>query len=167
MAQPTLERNPACPLWRRLAALVYDLLAAAAIVMVVGLVAQLATGGHLIDTGVQVVIPVWYRPLQALVLGGYFSVSWRYGGQTLGMRPWRAQLRSSAGDAASWPQVSIRLVVGASPLGLLWLAPTLGLRPTLWAMLLAWILWFAPALFDPRRRAVHDLLAGTQLQLLR
>lgn len=167
MTQPPIERNPACPLWRRLAALVYDLLVAVAIVMVVGLVAQLATGGHLIDTGALVVIPVWYRPLQALVLGGYFSVSWRYGGQTLGMRPWRVQLRSRLGGAASWRQVLLRLLVAASPLGLLWLAPTLGLRPTLWGTLLAWALWFAPALFDPRRRALHDLLAGTQLQLLR
>lgn len=167
MSQPPPERPPACPLWRRLAALLYDLLAALAIVMVVGLVAQLATGGHLIGTGAQVVIPAWYRPLQALVLGGYFAASWRHGGQTLGMRPWRVQLRSSAGDAASWPQVLVRLLVAASPLGLLWLAPSLGLRPTLWAMLLAWALWFAPAIVDPRRRALHDLLAGTQLQLLR
>lgn len=167
MSQHPTEHRPACPLWRRLAALVYDLLAALAIVMVVGLVAQLATGGQLITTGAQVVIPAWYRPLQALVLGGYFAASWRYGGQTLGMRPWRVQLRASAGGAASWPQVLIRLLVAASPLGLLWLAPTLGLRPTLWAMLLAWALWFAPTLFDPRRRAVHDRLARTELQLLR
>lgn len=167
MSHHPLESPPACPLWRRLAALVYDLLASLAIVMVVGLVSQLATGGHLVGTGTEVVIPAWYRPLQALVLGGYFAASWRYGGQTLGMRPWHVQLRSNAGDAASWPQVLLRLVVVASPLGLLWLAPTLGLRPTLWAMLLAWAFWFAPALFDPRRRAVHDLLAGTQLQRLR
>lgn len=162
-----IEHHPACPLWRRLAALVYDLLAALAIVMVVGLVAQLATGGRLVGTGTQIVIPVWYRPLQALVLGGYFAASWRYGGQTLGMRPWRAQLRSRAGGAASWPQVLVRLLVVAGPLGLLWLAPSLGLRLTLWAMLLAWALWFAPALFDPRRRALHDMVAGTQLRRLR
>lgn len=167
MSEHPSERHSACPLWRRLAALLYDLLAALAIVMVVGLVAQLATGGHLIGTGAQVLIPAWYRPLQALVLGGYFAASWRHGGQTLGMRPWRVQLRSGSGDAASWRQVLVRLLVAASPLGLLWLAPSLGLRPTLWAMLLAWALWFAPALVDPRRRALHDLLAGTQLQLLR
>lgn len=167
MSQAPVEHHPACPLWRRLAALVYDLLAALAIVMVVGLVAQLATGGQLIATGAQVVIPAWYRPLQALVLGGYFAASWRYGGQTLGMRPWRVLLRSREGGAASWRQVLIRLLVAASPLGLLWLAPVLGLRPTLWAMLLAWALWFTPALFDPRRRALHDLLAGTELRRLR
>jgi len=167
MTQAPIERHLACPLWRRLAALVYDLLAALAIVMVVGLVAQLATGGHLIGTGTQVVIPAWYRPLQALVLGGYFAASWRYGGQTLGMRPWRVQLRAGAGGAASWRQVLLRLLVAASPLGLLWLAPSLGLRTALWAMLLAWVLWFVSALFDPQRRALHDLLAGTRLQRLR
>ena len=166
MSHHPTEHRPACPLWRRLAALAYDLLATLAIVMVVGLVAQLATDGQLITTGAQVVIPAWYRPLQALVLGGYFAASWRYGGQTLGMRPWRVQLRSRAGDAASWRQVLVRLLVAASPLGLLWLTPSLGLRPTLWPMLLVWALWFAPALFEPRRRSVPDLLAGTQLQLL-
>lgn len=167
MSTRSTDTSPACPLWRRLAALVYDLLAALAIVMVVGLLSQLATGGHLIGTGAQVVIPSWYRPLQALVLAAYFASSWRYGGQTLGMRPWHIRVRADAGGAPSWPQTVCRVVVAAAPIALLWLAPVLGLRLTLWAMLVAWVLWFAPALFDPRRRALHDLLAGTELRLIR
>ena len=135
--------------------------------MTVGLLSQLATGGQLIRTGAEVVIPLWYRPLQALVLAAYFAASWHYGGQTLGMRPWRIRLRTGAGGALSWPQTLGRVVVAAAPLGLLWLAPIVGLRGTLWAMLLAWAVWFAPALVDPRRRALHDLLAGTELRMLR
>ena len=135
--------------------------------MVVGLLSQLATGGQLIRTGAQVVIPTWYRPLQALVLAGYFAVSWRYGGQTLGMRPWHIRVRSDKGGAPSWTQTVCRVVVAAAPAGLLWLEPLLGLRTTLWTMLLAWIVWFAPALFDRRRRALHDLLAGTNVRLTR
>lgn len=163
MANHPVDASLPCPPWRRLAALVYDLLAALAIVMVVGLLSQLATGGQLITIGAQVVIPLWYRPLQALVLAAYFTVSWRHGGQTLGMRPWHIRVRSGAGGPPSWPQAACRVLVAAAPIGLLWLAPAWGLRTALWAMLAAWIVWFVPTLFDRRRRALHDLLAGTEL----
>ncbi len=159
-----LDDSPPCPLWRRLAALVYDLLAVVAIVMVVGLLCQLATGGRLITTGTQVIIPFWYRPLQGLVVAAYFISSWRYGGQTLGMRPWRIRLTRSDGGVPSWPQALTRVLVAAAPLLLLMLGPTLGLRATLWVVLLAWVGWFVPTLFDPRRRALHDLPAGTELR---
>ena len=42
--------TPQAPLWRRLAALVYDLLAVVAIVMVTGLLCQMATRGQLTDS---------------------------------------------------------------------------------------------------------------------
>jgi uncharacterized RDD family membrane protein YckC len=41
------------------------------------------------------------------------------------------------------------------------------LQRTLWAVLVAWAAWFAVALFNPRRRALHDLAAGTEIRLLR
>jgi uncharacterized RDD family membrane protein YckC len=44
------------------------------------------------------------------------------------------------------------------------LAPMLGLRATLWTVLLVWAAWFAVALFDPRRRALHDIVAATELR---
>ena len=71
-----------CPLWRRLLALVYDLLIVAAIVMVVGLLCQMATGGHLIGTGAKVTVPLWYQALQGVVVAAYFISSWRRGGRT-------------------------------------------------------------------------------------
>lgn len=167
MAIRTPDNSLPCPLWRRLAALVYDLLAVVAIVMVVGLLCQLATGGKLITTGPQVSIPWWYQPLQGLAVAAYFISSWRYGGQTLGMRPWRIRLTRSDGGVPSWLQALLRVLVAAAPLLLLMLNPLLGLRTTLWIAVLAWAVWFAPALFDPRRRALHDLLAGTELRRLR
>ena len=167
MATRIPDNSLPCPLWRRLAALVYDLLAVVAIVMVVGLLCQLATGGKLITTGAQVLIPFWYRPLQGLVVAAYFISSWRHGGQTLGMRPWRIRLTRSDGGVPSWPQALIRVLVAAAPLLLMLLAPLLGLRATLWLTLLAWVGWFVPAVFDPRRRALHDLLAHTELRQIR
>jgi len=49
---------------------------------------------------------------------------------------------------------------------LLALAHWSGLRPALWAVLVAWAIWYAPAWVDPRRRAVHDIVAGTEIRSL-
>jgi uncharacterized RDD family membrane protein YckC len=153
-----------CPLWRRLIALVYDLVAVLAIVMVVGLLCQIATRGQLITTGVQVHIAWWYQPLQAVVVAGYFVVSWLRGGQTLGMRPWRIRVTTANGGQISTRQALLRLLVAALPLLLLLLAPVFGLKPALWAVAGGWAIWFATALFAPRRRALHDLAAGTEIR---
>src|SRR5690348_5071617 len=88
MTQPHRAAPLPCPLWRRLTALVYDLLAVVAIVMVVGLLCQLATGGQVVATGALTTIAWWCQPLQGLLVAAYFVVSWLRGGQTLGMRPW-------------------------------------------------------------------------------
>ncbi|MGN2242556.1 RDD family protein [Frateuria sp. GZRR33] len=163
----TRSHDPAalpCPLWRRLAALVYDLLAVVAIVMVVGLLCQLATGGQVVAAGTHPAIAWWYQPLQGLVVGAYFVISWLRGGQTLGMRPWRLRLVTADGGKLRPGQALRRVVVAALPLLLLGLAPWLGLRGAVWAVLIGWAVWFAPALFDPRRRTLHDVAAATELR---
>ncbi|RUL71471.1 RDD family protein [Dyella choica] len=152
-----------CPLWRRLFALLYDLVAILAIVMVVGLICQLATHGRLITTGTQVHIAWWYQPLQGFVVAAYFLVSWLRGGQTLGMRPWRIRIAGNGGARLTLKQALLRLAAAAIPLLLLLLAPSLGLRAALWTVAAAWSAWFAVALIDPRHRAVHDLLAGSEV----
>jgi uncharacterized RDD family membrane protein YckC len=155
-----------CPLWRRLLALVYDLLIVIAIVMVVGLLCQLATGGNLIRTGAVTTVPLWYQLLQGIVVSAYFISSWLCGGQTVGMRPWRIRVTRDDGGTVSMQQALIRLLVAAAPLVLLMLAPTLGLHTTLWTLLVVWTGWFAVALFDSRRRGVHDFAAHTEIRLL-
>lgn len=163
-ATPDADASLPCPLWRRLLALVYDLLIVLAIVMVVGLLCQLATAGQLIRTDGHAVIPAWYRPLQGLVVAAYFISSWLRGGQTVGMRPWRIRLTRRDGSAPTLQQAVLRLLVAAAPMLVLMLAPALGLRTTLWALLLVWAAWFAVALVDPRRRALHDIVAATELR---
>jgi len=150
-----------CPLWRRLIALVYDLLIVVALVMVVGLLSQLATHGRLITTGAQTHIPWWYQPLQGLVVAAYFLASWRHGGQTVGMRPWRIRVLAADGAQVTWPQALLRLLVAALPLLGLGLAPWLGQTVALWTIGGAWVVWFGIALFDRQRRALHDIAAGT------
>ena len=156
-----------CPLWRRLLALVYDVLIVVALAMVVGLVCQLATGGALIDTSAHARIPWWYQPLQGLVIAAYFLSSWLRGGQTVGMRPWRIRVTDANGATPTLQQAVLRLLVAAAPLLLLLLTPVIGLRATLWCVLAAWAAWFAVALFDSRRRALHDMIAATEIRQLR
>ena len=120
----------------------------------------------MISTGAQVHIAWWYQPLQALVVAAYFVFSWLRGGQTLGMRPWRIRVTTGHGLPPSLRQALVRVIVAALPLTLLLLAPTFGLRVALEAVAAGWVIWFALALFDRRRRAVHDLAAGTEIHRL-
>ena len=153
-----------CPLWRRLFALLYDLLAVVAIVMVVGYVCQRITGGNLISTDGHAHIAWWYQPLQALVVSAYFIASWLRGGRTLGMRPWRIRVSNEQGSGITFTQALVRLLVAAAPMALLVLAPWVGTKTALWAMAVAWIAWFGVAIFDPRKRAFHDVIARTVLR---
>jgi len=163
---PPSTIDAACPLWRRLCALLYDAVAVIAIVMVVGLLCELATRGQLITTGAQVRIAWWYQPLQGAVVAAYFLVSWLRGGQTLGMRPWRVRVTGSDGSGLTPRQALVRLVVAALPLVLLLLAPSLGLRTAVWAVGMGWAAWFGVAVLDRRRRAMHDLAAGSEMRRL-
>jgi uncharacterized RDD family membrane protein YckC len=163
MTAPTTT-DVTCPLWRRLIALVYDLVAVLAIVMVVGLACQLATGGQLIATGGQVHIAWWYQPLQLLVVAAYFVVSWLRGGQTLGMRPWRIRVVADNGAPLSVQQALIRVLVAALPLLFLLLAPAFGMKAALWAVAAGWAIWLVAALFVSRRRTLYDLAAGTEMR---
>lgn len=156
----------ACPLWRRLLALVYDLLIVIALVMVVGLLCQLATRGRLVTTGPGVSVPAWYQILQGAVVFAYFISAWRRGGQTVGMRPWRMRVTTLAGKTPSWQQCIYRALMAGAPLILLTLQPLIGLRATLWVVLLAWAAWFAVAPFNRRNRTLHDLVSHTEIRLL-
>lgn len=153
------------PAWRRLAAIVYDALAVVAIVMVVGLLAQFATGGALFDAQGHL-RAWWYQPLQGIVVGAYFLVSWVRGGQTLGMRPWRIRVTDAAGMPVTWRRGAIRLAVSALPLALLAIYPLVPLKIALWAPVAGWAVLLLPALFDRRRRGLHDMAAGTEIRRL-
>jgi uncharacterized RDD family membrane protein YckC len=161
----TMTATPIAPAWRRFAAIVYDALAVIAIVMVVGLIAQFATGGQLIDAKGQL-LAWWYQPLQGLVVAAYFLVSWVRGGQTLGMRPWRMRLTDAEGQPVTWARGLARLTVAALPLLLLTIYPMTSLKAALWAPLAGWMLLLLPAFVDRRRRAIHDMVAGTEIRRL-
>ncbi|HEY9133551.1 MAG TPA: RDD family protein, partial [Dyella sp.] len=106
----------------------------------------------------------WFQPLQYVVISAYFAGSWLRGGQTLGMRPWRIRLRSANGAPVAWRQAAVRLVVAWLPIFALELQGWTGTRIAVYVSLGCWAIWFAVALVDGRKRALHDMLAGTELR---
>jgi uncharacterized RDD family membrane protein YckC len=73
------------------------------------------------------------------LIGAYFVVSWKRGGQTMGMRPWRLRVVAADGRPARAGALWLRFGVAC-------LTPVVGM---------AW------ALFQRDRRALYDLAAGT------
>jgi len=141
---PTPPAPPIFPalLWRRLAAALYDAVLLAAIWMSVALLETLVR--TLAD------LPYNVHAYRAgLLLSGllFFGWFWTHGGQTLGMRAWRLQLRRADGRAIDWP-------VAAARYGFAWLA---------WLPLGAGVLW---CVVDARRRSWHDIWSGTEVVLL-
>lgn len=93
------------------------------------------------------------------VLGLYFCWFWAYGRRTLPMKTLSLQLVDGAGRPLS-PARSIARFAAAVGLWLAVLAA--GHFISRWLWLLA-VLPFAWALFDPHRRALYDVIAGTRL----
>ena len=134
--------NAAIPsLWRRLAAIFYDVWLVAALWLVGATIDTFigagSEGSHL---GLQI-----YAILAPLVFFGWF---WTHGGQTLGMRAWRLKLLSNDGSSVTLGQSLIRylgamLSMFAGGLGYLWI------------------------LFDRRGFAWHDRLSNTRLVIVR
>lgn len=130
---------PAALGWRLLA-LVYDVLPLLGIwFAVAALMLALRLGQPVEPGGLSALIE------QALLLAAtfaYFALSWRRGGQTLGMRAWRLRLLDTDGRPPSWRSIVLRAVVALLSLALFGLG----------------FLW---SLFERERRSWHDLASGT------
>ncbi|KFN43197.1 RDD family protein [Arenimonas oryziterrae] len=125
------------PLGWRLLALTYDSLPMIPLLMVTSAVFLWLHGGRTVETD-----PVfqWLETLAMWALvGSYFVFSWRRGGQTMGMRPWRLQVLAQDGRPAGLAALWLRYLVACLTPGLC----------------LAW------CLVDRERRGLHDLAAGT------
>jgi uncharacterized RDD family membrane protein YckC len=129
---------------RRLAALVYDFLLLAALLMIY-------TGGALFFTHGAAVVPAtagaWvylYRAGLVLVIGGYYLINWMRSGQTLGMRAWRLRVVTDSGEPTALKAAALRAVFGV----LAWAPVGLG------------VLWMY---VDPDHLALHDRLSKTRV----
>ncbi|MEA5124014.1 RDD family protein [Xanthomonas floridensis] len=142
---PRAARSPALLGWRILA-LCYDFWPALALWMLVSTCFTLGftLAGH---PARQNIAPFsawqWLLWLCCWVVAGiYATVSWRRGGQTLGMRPWRLHLQE---PRPTWRQAWTRYAVGTLSLAL--------------AGAGFWWAWV-----DRERLTWHDRASGTRLQ---
>ena len=124
----------------RLLALAYDLLPVLALWFVVA-AGFTAAHGDAVRGGALGLVE--FAVLWA-VAGAYATLSWRRGGQTIGMRAWRLRVTDAAGGTPGWGALWLRYVVGA--LGLL--AGGVGF-------------WWA--LIDRDRLAWHDRASRTRM----
>jgi uncharacterized RDD family membrane protein YckC len=130
---------PAVLGWRLLA-LVYDLVISIAFLFAVSALSLAVKPDHRpVEPGTPDALVVFIALWAAI--GAYAVVSWRRGGQTIGMRPWRLQVVTAEGDRPPWRALLIRYMVISLSLG-------------------AALLW---CLVDGQRRGLHDLAAGTLL----
>ncbi|MGM0450861.1 MAG: RDD family protein [Pseudomonadota bacterium] len=146
----TTDSLPPAPLWRRLAAMLYDSLLCIALIFVVtavytGLHKVLINAGFFSDRYASG--DVGYDPLLTLILVAslwlFFGFFWRRAGQTLGMQTWRIRVENADGSVLSWTQALLRVVAG----GLSWATFGLG---WLWQ----WV--------DPRHRSWTDRLSRSR-----
>ncbi|MGY1425732.1 RDD family protein [Lysobacter sp. A289] len=79
------------------------------------------------------------------ITAAYAIASWRYGGQTLGMRPWRLRVVAADGRSPGWRALLVRYAVGN-------LSLLLGGLGFWWA----WI--------DRDRLTWHDRASGTRMR---
>lgn len=127
----------------RLLAMLYDLLPLAALWMATSAVMLLLRGGVRVTPGSAAAMIEFV--LLLAVTFAYLGLSWRRGGQTLGMRAWRLRLVNVDGSSpVPWRALMLRYLVAMVSLA----AVGLG---------------FVWSLFEPNRRTWHDLASGTVL----
>jgi uncharacterized RDD family membrane protein YckC len=143
--------RPASLLLWRLLALLYDLFPALALWMLAG---TLFTVGYTLsghaerDNIAPFSVLQWVLWLCCwIVTGLYATLSWRRGGQTLGMRPWRLQVTRTDGTAPTRRQLWLRYAVG-----------------TVSVLLGGLGLWWS--LIDRQRLTWHDRASGTRMRRL-
>ncbi|WP_286919968.1 RDD family protein [Pseudomonas sp. UBA6753] len=154
MSKPLLTPQgdfPPVGLGRRLAAMFYDFLLCAALLIVTAgayKMIQMAIIGEarmreLTEAGALDGDPLLSTVL-LFVLFGFFAKFWTHGGQTLGMQVWGVRVQNADGTAISLWQALLRFVVSIAS----WLCLGLG---------------FFWVFIDKRQRGWHDIYSESQL----
>lgn len=129
---------------RRLAALLYDAVLLAALLVIFTSGAVFLNHGAALERRTA---GAWFYLYQAglvCVVAGYYLVNWTRSGQTLGMRAWHLRAVTDSGRPLGWKAAALRLSVGA----LAWAPAALG------------VLWLYA---DPEHLALHDRLSRTRV----
>ena len=126
---------------RRLAAAFYDALLLVALWFAASVVVLMVRDGEAVPAGT-----LWFSAYLAVVAYLFFGWFWTHGGQTLGMRAWRLQVRDQNGGPINWLQALRRYLAAY----LSWLS----------------VIGIIYSLFNSQRRAWHDVLSGSELVVL-
>lgn len=136
-------------LFRRLAAMLYDSLLVAGLLMF-GTLLVMFLRSYFVDEGMQSVpnmgiAGLVFQAYLLLIIAGFFILFWVRSGRTLGMQAWHLQIEDLHGGPISTRQAFIRLLavilsVGCAGLGYLWI------------------------LFDREGCAWHDRISGTRIR---
>ena len=153
---------------RILGAIVYDLVIVAAILFVVTLWSVLVP-----DTIRENILYTAF--MQIYIIGVsflYFAISWRRGGQTIGMKSWRIRLLNQDQNTAivSWRQCLIRFLVALLPwiligYSVVWLFNALQIRPG-WNLGTTWLLFglmYLMTAYSSDRGSPHDRFSKTRI----
>ncbi len=108
------------PWWHLLLANLYDLLAIIGLLFVATAPWAMLSSGDAVTAG-----SLAFQLYLLALINAYFCFSWWRGGHTLGMRPWRMQIRRHDGALPTMVQCQIRfwmalLSWGVAGLGLFW-----------------------------------------------
>ena len=129
---------------RRLAALLYDSVLLAALLVVFTSGAVFLNHRRAIEPATAGAWVYLYRAGLVGVIAGYYLLNWTRSGQTLGMRAWHLRAVTAAGKPLSLKAAALRFACGV----LAWAPAALG------------VLWLY---FDPERLALHDRLSNTRV----
>ena len=142
------------PLWRRLAAMLYDSMLVIAIWMIVAYIVLAAFGieqARTIEGDVVVLDPLYKNILFAAMLlsaFAFFATFWMKSGQTLGMQAWKIRVRNADDSPIALKQCLIRFVLAPFSLGALGLG----------------YFWM---LFDRERMTLHDRASRSEVVRVR
>ncbi len=139
-----MKTAPSAGFGRRLAALVYDGLLLAAVLMVFTAAALVFTHGLAVlpeNAGRWVYV---YRAGLVAMVAAYFVINWMHSGQTLGMRAWHLYAVDADGRLLGALPALVRFLCAV----VAWTPAALG------------VLWLYA---DPARIALHDRVAKTRL----
>ena len=167
---PESKTGAPAGLYRRLAALLYDLLLAIAIAFVATAAMLPLTHGEAILNATQGLVGHLYHAIWLSAVFVYFGWCWTRSGQTLGMKALRIQLQTDAGARIGWIGAIVRYLLGLvigllAVLGIWYLSRTgspLVLSAAV-AMTALAILNFAWIAFDGRGRSLQDLVGRVRI----
>jgi uncharacterized RDD family membrane protein YckC len=129
---------------RRLAALFYDSLLLAALLITYTAVALVFTRGEALTEHSAGLWWYLYRAGEILLIAGYFVLNWTRSGQTLGMRAWHLHALTDSGKPLTFAPAVLRFLCAV----LAWTPAALG------------VLWLY---VDPNHLALHDRLSKTRV----